>query len=547
VAGRTFWLTAAAALSDLAPAEAEAALARLQARDLIEERPSSSLAGEREFAFTHALIREVAYAMVPKLARSARHLRFARWMQDATRRPVEESLDILAYHYEQAWRNAFDTGERAEALARQAVAALRKAGARAMYLRTLPEARRLYERALAIARHADLTRDATLHLELLVESSEVLKWMPAQEAVVEATDTVLREAPALGRDDLVARAWLNRAYAEYDKGRLKEADEALRRALELFRRLGDRRGEAETLEVLGGVTSDLRGSLRTAEEAYRQVMDLYREMGDGMGLARTMSWLGRAQLSAGRLAEAKATLEEALRLSRAHHERISEAKTLMGLAIVAHLEGRSADSVALHHQVITVVQELGNPIDEAGVRRHLAMHHLRHGRIGEAEEEARRAQAVRRQHGVKAESAPILRALAEIALAKGELLAAADYAEGCVALVPGTDEIGVATHTATLAKVRAAQGRGEEAEALFRRSLAILEAQEYRIDFALTLMKSGEALALLGQPDRAREALQRARDAFAAMGAGYFVREIEDRLQGLPTPPALTQPHGQGS
>lgn len=545
VAGRTFWLNAAAAMGDIAPAEASAALERLEDRDLIEERPVSSLVGEREFAFTHALIREVAYSMLPKLARSARHLRFARWLQDAIRRPIEESLDVLAYHFEQAWRSAFDTGERAEDLARQAVNALRKAGSRAMHLRTLPEARGLYERALAIVRNAGLTHDLALYLELLIEYSEVIKWMPAHKAIFEATDAVLRDAPKMGRDDLVARAWLNRGYSEFDKGRLQQADEALRRALELFRRLGDRLGEAEALEVLGGVTSDLRGSLRTAEDAYQQVIDLYREMGDGMGVARTMSWLGLAQFNGGRLAEAKGTLEEALRLGREHHEPISEAKALIGLAKIAHLEGRSSESVALHHQVINILVELGNPIDEAGVRRHLAAHYLRHGKIDEAEEEIRKALAVRRQHGMKPETAFILRSMAEIALAKGELLAAADLAERSVTFLTEADDISFATHRATLGKIRAAQGRAAEAEELFRRSVEHLETKDYRIDLALALLKYGEGLVLLEQPDRARSILERARGEFAAMGATHFVEVIDRTLEQLPAPAAL-QPEALG-
>lgn len=537
VAGRILWLNAVAAMGDIDPAEAEGALVRLAERDLIEARTSSSLAAEREFAFKHALIREVAYSMLPKRARSVRHLRFAEWLKETTKRPIEESLDVLAYHYEQAWRNAFDTGDRAEELARRAVDALDRAGARAMHLRTLPEARSLYERAIDIVMHADLTADAAMYLALLVDYSEVIKWMQAPEKVLAVTDAVLERAPSIGRDDLVARAWLNRAYAEYDKGRLREADDALRRALEVFRRLGDRQGEAEALEVLGGVTSDLRGSLRTAEDAYRRVLELYREMGDGMGQARTLSWLGRAQQQAGHLAEARATLEEALRLGRQHHERISEAKTLMGLAIIAHLDGRSDESIALHHKVIKVVAQLGNPLDEAGVRRHLAMVYLRRGRVSEAEEELRRAQAARRRHGLKPESPQMLRTLSEIALAKGELAAASDAAERAAALMTGEDEVGFATHTAALARVRAAQGRTAEAEELFRRAVALLERQDYRIDLALVLMKYGEAL-------ERREMLERARAEFAGMGATFFVDEIDRKLEELPPEPALSTGSG---
>lgn len=84
---------------------------------------------------------------------------------------------------------------------------------------------------------------------------------------------------------------------------------------------------------------------------------------------------------------------------------------------------------------------------------------------------------------------------------------------------------------ATLGKVRAAQGRAEEAEELFRSSLGVLETKEYRFDLALSLLKYGEALQILVQPDRARPVLERARGQFAEMGATQFVNEIDARQE----------------
>ncbi|MBI3975760.1 MAG: tetratricopeptide repeat protein, partial [Armatimonadetes bacterium] len=112
---------------------------------------------------------------------------------------------------------------------------------------------------------------------------------------------------------------------------------------------------------------------------------------------------------------------------------------------------------------------------------------------------------------------------------------AAEYAERAAAGGDDTDQITKGTHMATLAKVRAAQGRGAEAEALFRDSLEILEANEYRIDLALALLRYGEALLILGEGVRARPVLERARDLFAQMGATRFVAEIASRLEMVPT------------
>jgi len=538
--GRRFWLSALLAVGGLHPAEVSAALDRLQEREVIEERTASSLAGEREFAFTHTLIREVAYGTLPKSDRSAKHLRFARWLE-AAGGADEEFLEMLAYHYEQAWRYRFDAGERDEALARSAIAALRRAGERARRLRALPEALRLYDRALAVVRNAGLADDVPLVLQVLTDRCEVAKWMFSVEILEEDTETILRLAPTIGRDDLLARAWLNRAFAQYNRSRLEPAEEAIGRALELFRQQADRRGEAEALEVAGFITEDLRGKFSKAHVAYRRALDLYREMQDGQGLARTMARLGRALIDNGQLEEGNRVLGEALRLATEHHEPLSSAYALTGLGIYAHLVGDDAGAVRYLTEAIRIRHELGNLLAEAYTRLRLGMHYLRVGRLGEAEQELRAARSLRRDHGVETESGLVLRGLAELHLARGDLLAAAEHAERALEVLPETDVVAQATHRATLGRIRAAQGRREEAEALFGQSLDVLDRREYPIDLALALLRYGEALLMWGDRARAGDALTRARGLFAAMGAARFVREVDGRLRGagLPTGPAV--------
>jgi tetratricopeptide (TPR) repeat protein len=533
VVGRHFWPGAIHAIDTLTPEETGAALARLVERDLIEQRPVSALAGEPEFGFTHALIREVAYSTLPKTARSEHHRRLASWLADAAPAHGEELLEILAHHLEQAWRYRLETGEHADELARDAVAALRRAAKRATALGTLPEARHLYERALTIVRGAGLIDDATLYAELLTDHSDVVKWMSAPATVFASTETVLHLAQQIGRDDLLARAWLNRAFAEYDKNNLEAAESALQKALELFRRLADRQGEAEAYELLGIITHSLRGRLSKAQTAYRKALDLYQAMGDGKGTARTTAFLGRALLDTGELAHAKPRLLDALGLARTHHERISEARSLVGLAIVEHLAGDPSACVSNFTGAIAIWRELGDAVGEAYTHRHLGMHLLRRGKVEEAEREIQTARRLLREHGAVEDSPFLLRSLAEISLAKGDLVRAAEYAEQCVAGLTDQDVIQKSTHRVTLGRVRAVQGRFQEAESLFAQSLEILsqENQEYRFDLAVSLLKYGEALQVMQRPQPAREALQQARSLFAQMGASNFVREVDARLE----------------
>jgi predicted ATPase len=135
--------------------------AMLEARDFIRRRSGSTLAGEREFAFKHALTREVAYASLPAGRRARLHAAFA----DRLERIAEgrdDQATFLAHHYAEAVRpdnadQAWDgRPEELERLRAGAVAWLRRAADLAVGRYELDEAIGLYERALELAGAVEL-------------------------------------------------------------------------------------------------------------------------------------------------------------------------------------------------------------------------------------------------------------------------------------------------------------------------------------------------------------------------------------------------------
>jgi class 3 adenylate cyclase/tetratricopeptide (TPR) repeat protein len=110
---------------------------------------ASALAGEDSFRFVHVLIRDAAYASMPKDLRADLHERFAAWLEGRS----GEAEEIVGYHLEQAVRfrsQLAPVDARTDALARRAGAYLGAAGKRASERGDVPAATNLLERAVSL-------------------------------------------------------------------------------------------------------------------------------------------------------------------------------------------------------------------------------------------------------------------------------------------------------------------------------------------------------------------------------------------------------------
>jgi len=136
VVGKVFW---AGPLASLRPDEADLdeILGSLERRDLIRLERASAVEGDDEYTFRHILIRDVAYATIPRRARRERHEAVARYVEEAAPDAAAVAA-ILAYH----WREAGDT--------ERAVTYLLIAAERAEQAWAYPEAVALYEDALGL-------------------------------------------------------------------------------------------------------------------------------------------------------------------------------------------------------------------------------------------------------------------------------------------------------------------------------------------------------------------------------------------------------------
>ena len=218
VVGRTFWLGALGGERW----RLEDQLHSLTRKEFVSRERRSTVAGEAEFSFRHALVREVAYEQIPRAARAEKHLRAAEWIESLGR--TEDHGEMLAYHYLQAVELLRAAERPIEEFAARAREALIDAGDRAFALNSFATSARYYEEALALG-----VVDARERADLLHRRARALFAVadPASEAALEEARIELLETGSVERaaemDGLLAELWWLRGSHERSSEHLERA------------------------------------------------------------------------------------------------------------------------------------------------------------------------------------------------------------------------------------------------------------------------------------------------------------------------------------
>ncbi|MDG2533193.1 hypothetical protein P6144_06015 [Sphingomonas sp. HITSZ_GF] len=132
------------------------------------------------------------------------------------------------------------------------------------------------------------------------------------------------------------RELLSTGEAARREGQPAAARAAFASALTAFRAEGDLAGEAHALTCQAQIACDA-GDLDWALRDQAEAIALYRRTGDGLGLAQALRHAGEMFLAQDRLANATATLHEALDLYRADIDTppLAMAEMLRSVALLA--------------------------------------------------------------------------------------------------------------------------------------------------------------------------------------------------------------------
>ena len=464
VIGRTFWADAVEYLDGESDGELEPLLDDLLLREFVLKEPRSTISGEDAYRFKHVLIREVAYGGLSKTARARHHRRFAEWLGERAR---DELLEVRAYHLDQATALLAELdGAPPADLAEEAAAALAEAGKRALAREANATARRLLHRSVeleptlkrrfAAARAAWRMHDFPVvsnEMEdvLLLAREEGDKELEARALTALADVALLREADVLRAEQLAQKAV---EVSESDesridalgiletaawwRGQLGQAEAYAEEQLEIARRLERDDLESDALIHLAGIYVARREGER-AEPMIQRAIELAEESGSLTVKAHALMQLGEMHAFRGRHEEALAEFGRARDLFLEVGAAANVAKALLRIGRLVAQRGGVAEGERLFREAIRILQ----PLEDRGTL------------------------------------CEVQRSLAEVLLEQGKIDAAEVYVLKAIETTGPQDVSSQASTRKTLAMVRAAQGRDEEAESLLLESIDILERSEY--------------------------------------------------------------------
>ena len=373
VVGKVFWLGSVEAVGSVSRLEAEELLHRLERKEFVQRSRTASVANEAEYAFRHVLIRDVAYAQIPRATRVEQHRQTASWIESLGRQ--DDQAELLAHHYLQALDLAKAARLDASELAEPARLALRNAGDRAASLYAIVAAERFYDAALRLWPDEDPER-----AQLLFRRAAPAYTQEGGDPALLTEAGLALEAAGDRRRAAVAAVLL--AKNVWNRGRLELRAEHMERAERL---LADEPPCREQVFALtgrashAGLEGDNASELELATQAYE--------------LAERFGWRAEMIMALTQVGSARTTLGDAGGLDDlARAAELAEAAGLLGLvsralnnlAVAKEILGDVRGSTESRLSAGAVAERIGSEGERRWSRGVLTDHHYRSGRWNEA-------------------------------------------------------------------------------------------------------------------------------------------------------------------
>ena len=286
VIGKVFWPGAVSGAD-------EQILRALERKEFIRRDRRSSIAGETQYAFLHALVRDVAYGQIPRAERADKHRRAAEWLGSLAGDRTEDHAEMLAHHYHEALFLSEAAGLDTTGLHEPARRAFGDAAQRAFSLSAGQTALDFARAALALTDPDSPDRPA---LELLAAYGSRLA---DSQDVPQLLDSAIDGFIAQGDHEHAAEAAALRASDAFFRGDVGASRAADARAIEFARQAPSTPSAARALSQAARGAEILDRDFTRALELAREALTIAEEAGDEELAASCLNTIGLARVHAG--------------------------------------------------------------------------------------------------------------------------------------------------------------------------------------------------------------------------------------------------------
>src|SRR5579884_501200 len=527
VVGKVFWLGALAGMGGGERWTLEQRLHELERKEFVRRERLSSVAGETEYVFRHVLVRDVAYAQIPRGERAVMHRLAAEWIESLGR--SEGHAEQLAHHYASALELARAVGADTGDLAPPARLAFRDAGDRASALSAFVSAVRFYRAALELWPDSDAGRPMLLfRLARALWQAEAKGYEEAAEAIVALAESGDRAA--------AAEALILSADIAMFAGHRNRVDEHVKRAAALIEDLPPSRAKALVATHISRF-SMLEGDYTRAIELGREALALAEALELRELQARALNTIGICRVNDDDPGGSR-DLERSIALAEGVSV-VEQSRAINNLATVLFERGDVRRSLELHERMLELTCEYGIApgMQWAEAERANELYFL--GRWQEALPELDRLLAAWRTSPHYME--PIcLAARAAIRLARDDSVGAvADSRRGLERAREVEDPQALYTSLAAGVRILVATDHADEAADLADELVRRLDAAAYKphswfVELAIGLTALGRAEEVVRLASKLIATLWS--EAAQALGRGDFdaAAEILERIGSLP-------------
>jgi tetratricopeptide (TPR) repeat protein/CHAT domain-containing protein len=317
---------------------------------------------------------------------------------------------------------------------------------------------------------------------------------------------------------------------QLNKGQYREALQALEQALEIYRAIGERKGESFALNNIGRVYSNL-GQYPQALNYYEQALAIKKQVGDKVGEGITLSNIGIIYSNQGQYTQALKYHEQALLILKQEGNKSGEGTTLNNIGIVYQRLGEYTQALKHFEQALAIRREVSDKVGEGAILSNIGIVYDNLGQYPQALKYYEQALAIDKQIGDKAGEGRTLNNMGQVYYNLGQYPPALKSYEQALNIAKQVgNKVGEAIAFNNMGQLYDTVGQYAQALKYYDQALAIKKQVGDREGEGITLNNIGVVYRNLGQYRQAlkyyEQALVIRREIGDKMGEGVTLNNI---------------------